>query len=67
MKNWERLFAGTFGVILLAIGLYAVFLGVATPAWRYLGGGVLCLLGANAVYGAVVSKRPWISMIGPLP
>ncbi len=67
MKTWERLFVGAFGTLLLGVGLYAVFLGPASPAWRYLGGGIVCLIAINAIYGAITNKRPWIAKIGPLP
>ena len=67
VKIGERTFVGVFGFFLLCVGIYAVLLGEVSPAWRYLGGGVLCALGANAVYGAITGKRPWISKIGPLP
>ena len=67
MRISERLFAGTFGVFLLGVGIYAAA-SAATPAvWRYLGGAVICALGANAVYGAITGRRPWISRIGPFP
>lgn len=67
MKSWERLFVGTFGALLLSVGLYAVSLGGEYAVWRYLGGATLFVLGLNAVYGAVIGKRPWISGIGPMP
>ena len=67
MKTGERLFVGVFGILLLSIGIYAVLLAETSPAWRYLGGGILCVLGVNAAYGAIADRRPWISRIGPLP
>ena len=67
MKSWERVFVGVLGALLLGAGIYAVMAGGASPAWRYLGGGVLCALGANAVHGARTGKRPWVFRIGPLP
>jgi cytochrome c biogenesis protein CcdA len=67
MKTAERAFVVVFGFFLLFVGIYAAFSGAASAAWRYIGGGVLIALGANAVYGGVVGKRPWISRIGPLP
>jgi hypothetical protein len=67
MNAWERWFVGAFGALLLSIGVYAVFAGSVSSAWRYLGGGVLCALGINAIYAAVTGERPWISRIGPLP
>ena len=67
MKNGERAFVVVFGLFLLGIGIYAVLLAQTSPAWRYIGGGVLLALGSNAVYGGLTGKRPWISKIGPLP
>ena len=67
MKTGERLFVGAFGILLLSFGIYAVLVAETSPAWRYLGGGVLCVLGVNAVYGEITARRPWISRIGPLP
>lgn len=67
MKTLGRWFVAALGALLLGVGLYAIFLGPASPAWRYLGGGMLCTLGINAVYCAMTGKRAWISKIGPLP
>lgn len=67
MKAGERVFVGAFGILLLSVGIYAVLLVEISSIWRYLGGGVLSVLGANAVYGAITAQRPWISRIGPLP
>lgn len=67
MKTGERAFVVVFGFFLLCIGIYAVLSGETSAAWRYIGGGVLIALGANAIYGGITGKRPWISRIGPLP
>ena len=67
MKNGERAFVVVFGLFLLGIGIYAVLLAQTSPAWRYIGGGVLLALGSNAVYGGLTGRRPWISKIAPLP
>jgi hypothetical protein len=67
MKTGERLFVGAFGFFLLGVGIYALVFVEGYAAWRYLGGGVLCALGANAIYGGICGKHPWISKIGPLP
>lgn len=67
MKTGERAFVIVFGILLLGGGSYAVLLTETPAAWRYIGGGVLFALGANAVYGGLIDKRPWISQIGPLP
>jgi hypothetical protein len=62
-----RIAAGLFGALLLGVGVYALAFSEASPAWRYLGGSLIAVLGANAVYGALSGKEPWISKIGPLP
>ena len=67
MKTRERVFVGTFGLFLLGVGAYAMLLGETSAAWRHIGGGALCALGINALYGAITARRPWISKIGPLP
>ena len=67
MKNWERAFVVVFGFFLLSVGIYAVLSAETSAALRYIGGGVLCALGANSIYGGITGKRPWISKIGPLP
>ncbi|MGD9563030.1 MAG: hypothetical protein AB7F88_09270 [Pyrinomonadaceae bacterium] len=51
---------------LLGAGVYLLVSEVISDVYRYLGGVVLCVLGGNAAYGALVGKRPWISKIGPL-
>ncbi|TAN13873.1 MAG: hypothetical protein EPN34_00810 [Burkholderiaceae bacterium] len=67
MKTWERVFVGAFGLLLLGIGVYVLMLDGVSAIYRSMGGIVLCVLGGNAVYCALVGKRPWISKIGPLP
>ncbi len=66
MKTLGRLFIGTFGVFLFCIGIYAIVDGAPSLAWRLLGGGVLCVLGAEALYSALVDRKPWISAIALL-
>jgi hypothetical protein len=67
MNTGERVFVAAFGVLLLGVGIYAIGFVEGYAAWRYLGGGVLCALGGNAIYGGITRKSPWISRIGPLP
>ena len=67
MNTWERVFVGTFGLLLLGVGIYALMLSDASPTWRYLGAGVFGVLGLNAIYGCITGNRPWVSKIGPLP
>ncbi len=56
MKNRERAFVIVFGLLLLGVGIYAVLQAEAPAAWRYIGGGVLFALGANAVYGGLIGN-----------
>ncbi len=67
MKPLERVLVGAFGAVLSGIGVWALVAGVAPQAWRYLGGIAFCVVGINAIHGAVTGRRPWISRIGPLP
>jgi hypothetical protein len=62
-----RIAAGMLGAMLLSVGVYALAFSEASPAWRYLGGLAFAVLGANALYGALSGKEPWIKKIGPLP
>jgi hypothetical protein len=62
-----RITAGTFGALLLWVGVYALAFSEASPAWRYLGGLAFVVLGINALYGALSGKEPWMWKIGPLP
>nr|CAS02842.1 putative integron gene cassette protein [uncultured bacterium] len=66
-EEWRTCVRRCLWSLLLGIGIYAVLLAQTSPAWRYIGGGVLLALGSNAVYGGLTGKRPWISKIGPLP
>jgi hypothetical protein len=67
MGRVARIATGAFGALLLLVGLYALAFSDAAPGWRYLGGLALVALGANAVYGALTGKAPWLLRIGPLP
>jgi len=67
MKTGERAFAVVFAIFLLCAGSYVALSGETSAAWRCIGGGVLFALGANAIYGGITGKRPWISRVGPLP
>lgn len=58
--------SGLLAHFLLGAGVYLLVSEVISDVYRYLGGVVLCVLGGNAAYGALVGKRPWISKIGPL-
>jgi len=63
----HRIVSGAFGLLLLGIGLYALFFSEAQGVLRYGAGAVLILLGANAIHAAWRAKPSWLSRIGPLP
>lgn len=65
MRSAERVFAALFGMLLLGTGIYAALF--AAVVWGYIGGLLLAVLGANAIYASLTDKRPWIFLIGPLP
>lgn len=67
MGAGERIFVGLFGLCLLSLGIYVLFLADVSATWRYIGGLSIAAIGANAVLGAVTGRRPWISRVGPLP
>ena len=67
MNTFERLLVGAIGALLLGLGLYVLFIGEALVSGWFVGSVALCALGGNAIYGALIGKRPWISGIGPLP
>jgi len=67
MSSGERFVAGALGTLLASTGIYVAIFGEVPAVWRYLAATVLVSLGANAIYGALRNKRPWVSKIGPLP
>lgn len=67
MSRFERWLAGLLGGLLLVSGAAAIVMFPVMDPLRSLVGAVLAALGANALYGALAGKRPWISRIGPLP
>lgn len=67
MRSAERVFAALFGMLLLGTGIYAALFAAVEPVWGYIGGLLLAVLGANAIYASLTDKRPWIFLIGPLP
>lgn len=67
MQKGERIFSAVFGLFLLSIGLYVLVLGETPPAWRFIGGAVLAVLGGNMLYASYAGKRSWLAKVGPLP
>lgn len=67
MENGERVFVALFGLLLLGLGSYVLLFAELAEVWRYVGGLSFAALGVNAIHGAAIGRRPWISRIGPLP
>jgi hypothetical protein len=67
MGRVGRIAAGMLGALLVYGGIDALAFSEAAPAWRYLGGTALVVLGIDSLYGALTGKTPWIFRIGPVP
>lgn len=67
MGKLERAFSAAFGLLLLGVGVYALFFGQEPAALRIGGGIVFVLFGANLLYASCRRKPSWLSRIGPLP
>lgn len=63
----HRLFAGGFGVVLVGVGIHAIFFTGAFAILQFLGGSALVLLGGNMVLSAWRARESWLSRLGPLP
>lgn len=62
-----RLLTAAFGVLLLGVGVYALFFADTSPVFRFAGGSALVLVGYNMLSSACKAKEPWLSKLGPLP
>ena len=62
-----RTLTGLFGLLLMAIGMFAIFVGGDQILLRVAVGVCILALGCNAVVAAWRAKEPWIARIGPLP
>ena len=56
-----------FGIFLMAIGFYGIFLAETAAIWRLVGGVLFVALGFNMAYSACRARESWLSKIGPLP
>ncbi|MBB5273789.1 uncharacterized membrane protein HdeD (DUF308 family) [Quisquiliibacterium transsilvanicum] len=63
----HRLFLGVFGVLLMGVGLYALFFAGPFTILQLAGGSALVLLGGNMVVSAWRARESWLSRLGPLP
>lgn len=62
-----RLLTATFGLLLIGVGLYALFFADTSSVVRFIGGSALVLAGYNMVSSAYKAKESWLSKLGPLP
>lgn len=67
MSRGERIFSAVFGVLLLAVGIFALGQDHLSAVWRLSGGLLLVLLGGNSLFAAYRGKASWLSRLGPLP
>jgi hypothetical protein len=67
MTKGERIFSVVFGLFLLGVGAYALVQEHVPALWRFGGGLLIALCGANMVYAAYRGKGSWLSRLGPLP
>jgi threonine/homoserine/homoserine lactone efflux protein len=63
----HRLFLGVFGLLLMGVGIYALFSASPFTILQLAGGSALVLLGGNMVVSAWRARESWLSRLGPLP
>jgi len=62
-----RLITAAFGLLLIGVGCYALFLAETAGVLRFAGGAAFAAVGGNMVWSAYRAKESWLSRIGPLP
>ena len=62
-----RLITAAFGLLLIGVGCYALFLAGTAGVIRYAGGAAFVAVGVNMVWSAYRAKESWLSRLGPLP
>lgn len=63
-----RVLSFSFGLFLVAVGVYGAFSFTEAPGiWRIGGGLLFVVFGFNMAYSAWKAKESWVSKIGPLP
>lgn len=67
MSNGERIFSVVFGVLLIGVGVFALYQDHLSFAWRLGAGFLLTLLGTNSLWAACRDRASWLSRLGPLP
>lgn len=62
-----RIFSFVFGLVLLGVGVFALFFAVVDGWLRYLAALGFIAAGANLMWAARKGRESWLSKIGPLP
>lgn len=62
-----RLITAAFGLLLIGVGCYALFLADTAGVIRFAGGTAFVAVGGNMVWSAVTARESWLSRLGPLP
>lgn len=62
-----RLITAAFGLLLIGVGCYALFLADTAGVIRFAGGTAFVAVGGNMVWSAVAARESWLSRLGPLP
>ena len=62
-----RLITAVFGLLLIGVGCYALFLADTAGVIRFAGGTAFVAVGGNMVWSAVAARESWLSRLGPLP
>lgn len=62
-----RLITGSLGLLLIGVGLYALFFSGASAILRLVAGAALVLPGYDMVASAFKARESWLSRLGPLP
>lgn len=62
-----RVLTAALGLLLIGVGVYALFFADTATVVRLLGGAALVLVGYNMLSSAYQGKESWLSKLGPLP
>lgn len=60
-----RVLSGLFGLLLIGVGIYAIFFGVVGVFARVSIGLVITVLGAEALWSSVHSRQSWLAKLAP--
>ena len=60
-----RVLSGLFGVLLMVVGIYAIFFGVVYLMARASIALAFAVLGAETLWSSVQAKQSWLAKLGP--